>query len=76
MQGIIKRISPGKGFCFITGNDNVDYFLHRSDFNGHWNDLIQDFHTKPEIKVIFDISEQNQKGPRASNCRRRDYPND
>jgi len=30
MQGTIVRIMTDKGFGFIRGEDNIDYFFHRS----------------------------------------------
>lgn len=77
MKGTIKNMPPNKSFCFIRGTDRVEYFLHRQDFNGHWNDLVADYNNLPKgenIEVTFDVVE-SPNGPRASSCSRVDYPN-
>lgn len=76
MNGHISNIVPKKNFGFIKTND-TEYFFHRSDFHGHWEDLEKDFNNKKRgevIKVNFDEA-QSSKGPRAANVRREDFPN-
>ena len=34
MSGVIRKIVVGRGFCFITGDDDVDYFFHADDLQG------------------------------------------
>lgn len=71
MTGKIIRIVPDKGFGFIKSDLNqVDYFFHKSEFDGHWMDLVDDFDNK-EIRVRFDEAMTN-KGPRAEKVRRLD----
>lgn len=76
MTGIIRRLVADKGFGFIKeGNTIKEYFFHRSDFSGFWDDLIEDFERPTgELKVEFDGID-TPKGLRASNVRRMDFPN-
>jgi cold shock CspA family protein len=57
LQGAIKTVKHG--FCFIVGDDGVDRFAHRSDFqDADLEDLSED------TRVEFTHSEA-VKGPRA-----------
>jgi cold shock CspA family protein len=60
-----------KGFGFIKGEDKKDYFFHRSDLNGFFEDLVQDFDGGRVIHVTFE-SVPSPKGPRASEVSRVD----
>lgn len=77
MRGLVKNLIPGKFYGFIlepiTKNE---YFFHREDFNGFWDDLMLDVGKDrlPKIEVTFDIVD-SPKGPRANNVKRLDYPN-
>lgn len=69
MTGKITRLVSDKGFGFILCDFNkVDYFFHRTSFDGHWLDLIQDFESRKEIRVEFDEVTSN-KGPRAESVK-------
>lgn len=73
MKGTIIRLKEDKYFGFIrSGKD--DYFFHKSCFNGHWNDLIEDFNREFVIEVEFEVV-PSDKGPRAENVSRLDHPN-
>lgn len=72
MNGVISRIPTGKLFGFIRAGE-VDYFFHKQDFNGFWDDLVSDL-VQGDIQVSFNIVE-SPKGPRAGYVRRLDYPN-
>jgi len=74
MKGTVRNLVSKRQFAFIHGEDNVDYFFHRDDFNGHWSDLENDI-TTSAIPVEFDIAAPTAKGPRAANVRRIDFPN-
>jgi CspA family cold shock protein len=60
MTGTIKRLHSEKGFGFLLGDDNVEYFFHRS--------AVQKPTTFEELnekqKVIFNPTD-GTKGPRA-----------
>ena len=74
MNGIVIRIDPTKNFAYIN-SQNKDYFFHREDFDGHWNDLISDyFRYEGEIRVEFE-PKTTEKGLRARNVKRLDWPN-
>jgi cold shock CspA family protein len=78
MKGQLKNIIPQKNFGFIKANSS-EIFFHRSDFNGHWEDLESDFKKvqgkKGEfIELEFDVVD-SPKGPRAANVKRTDFPN-
>jgi cold shock CspA family protein len=63
MTGKIARVIPDKGFGFIKGEDGKEYFFHRSEINGFWEEFITD------AKVEFDNDENSVKGPRAANVK-------
>lgn len=73
MNGTIKKIMSEKRFGFIRGTGEREFFFHADDFNGHWDDLDKDFR-KQEIHVEFKET-YSEKGPRATNVRRLDWPN-
>jgi cold shock CspA family protein len=73
MKGTTKRIKPDKDWGFLRGEDGEDYFLHRRDFNGFWDDLVEDSQTE-KINVEFS-PEDSPRGPRAMNAKRMDFPN-
>ena len=74
MKGTIKTIRD-KTFGFIRATNNGEYFFHREDFIGHWQDLILDFNEGIQIEVEFSV-ETMPKGPRARNVKRVDFPNE
>lgn len=74
MQGIVKNIIGNKGFGFIRDQSGVEYFFHREEYNGHWDDLTADAELKRDsIRVEFDPT-TTSKGPRATNVTRLDFP--
>lgn len=67
MTGKVVRLVPEKQFGFIRSDvGKTDYFFHRTEFDGHWDDLVADF--GKEIKVEFNEA-NSAKGPRAENVR-------
>lgn len=76
LKGTVKSLNSQKKFGFIFCNGH-EYFFHREDFNGHWDDLVHDFDAWPRQKKIEVEFEEvfNPKGPRAANVKRLDYPN-
>ena len=74
MKGSIKSVINKKKFGFIKCPDNREFFFHYEDFNGHWNDLSDDYDAGQYIEVEF-IEDKTDKGLRARNVRRLDYPN-
>lgn len=73
MQGTVKNIVVKRAFGFIKA-DGKEYFFHRDDFTGHWDDLVEDWNNKEQIPVEFEVT-PSPKGPRASKIRRTDHPN-
>lgn len=76
-QGTVKSIVVKKRFGFIVSakqGGRTEYFFHRDDFLGHWEDLVNDWNNKDTIIVKFEVKE-SPKGPRAASVRRIDYPN-
>lgn len=62
-QGTVKWFNGSKGYGFITGEDEKDYFVHFSAIN------MDGFKTLDEgQKVSFDV-ESGPKGPQAANVR-------
>lgn len=76
MKGIIKSVVRNKNYGFIKNEHNgVEYFFHKDDYYGHWDDLVIDFEKKEDfIKVTFEPN-RTEKGPRASEVKRLDFPN-
>ena len=68
MKGVIKNIIEEKGFGFIKVLDGTEYFFHKSDFLGFWDNLVTD-RNSGQIEVEFDVV-TSQKGPRAANVKR------
>ena len=71
--GIVKGIVTNRNFGFLKSG-NIEYFFHRDDFNGHWDDLLNDI-IERDIHVNFEVVADSPKGPRAKNVKRTDYPN-
>jgi cold shock CspA family protein len=75
MNGTVKTIVSERQFGFIRADiNNIEYFFHKDDFEGHWNDLVADF-GKMTIPVSFD-EKASSRGPRASSVKRLDFPNE
>jgi cold shock CspA family protein len=65
MKGNVSRISAG-GYGFIQGEDQTDYFFHKTDYMGDFGMLSEDVMTGRKVTVEFS-SVPSHKGPRASN---------
>jgi cold shock CspA family protein len=74
MNGVIKNVQD-RGFGFIRSEGAVEYFFHRDDFLGHWDDLRNDIASKKVIRVEFEEM-SSKRGPRAANVKRTDWPNE
>ncbi len=70
MQGTIKSIQVEGQYGFIK-NNKADYFFHRSDFDGHWDDLVSDYEKERVIEVEFEPT-RTDKGLRATEVFRLD----
>lgn len=70
MLGHVKNTSD-KGYGFIVGEDGHEYFFHRNDYRGDWEDLRRDSKAD-KVHVEFDPDRKNAKGPRGSNVERLD----
>ena len=60
-EGKVKWFNESKGFGFITGEDNVDVFVHHSSIEGNG------FKTLAEGDSVTYEVEQGPKGPSAIN---------
>lgn len=65
MTGTVVRLLGTKGFGFIEGENKIQYFFHRQDFNGFFDDLVSDMDGGRKVVVTFEIAEHSPKGPRA-----------
>ena len=62
--GTIKKVVADRGFGFISGEDEKEYFFHRGGLDASLDfDRLQGGES-----VEFDV-EQSPKGPRAENVR-------
>jgi len=59
MKGIVKFFNQEKGFGFITGEDNNDYFVHITDIKDN-------IELSDNLDVFFDVVE-GDRGPKATN---------
>jgi len=75
MVGHVKSVISNKLFGFVRDDGGNEYFFHREDFNGHWDDLVMDFE-KGANKIIVEFEGRDTpKGKRASAVERLDHPN-
>jgi cold shock CspA family protein len=70
MEGTLKTLNREKRYGFIK-SDKADYFFHRDDFDGHWEDLADDYDAEQQIKLEFEPT-RTSKGLRAEEVRRLD----
>ena len=70
MTGIVRKVIVEKHFGFIESNENKrDYFFHRSDFKGNWDNMVSDVVGRDKIQVEFEPRD-SIKGLRAADVRR------
>ncbi len=67
MVGTIRNMREDKGYAFIVSGNDRDIFLHKEQFHGDWNELIE-LHRKGPVEVEFEIMEA-PKGLRAITCK-------
>ena len=65
MVGHLKNVVANRGFGFIRAA-NTEYFFHRDDFRGNWDDLVNN--QGYQLELEFDVVKA-PKGPRAANVR-------
>ena len=63
-KGVVKEYDPSKGFGFITGQNNEDYFVHVSGLREH----IKNRGLRRGQRVSFDV-DYDMKGDKAINVR-------
>ena len=63
-KGVVKEYDPSKGFGFITGDDNEDYFVHVSGLREH----LKDRGLRAGQKVSFDV-DLGMRGDKEINLR-------
>ena len=61
MEGKVKFFNDMKGFGFIAGEDNKEYFVHQSA-------LADGTRIKENDEVTFDVTE-GDRGPKAENVK-------
>ena len=64
MKGKIKWFNVQKGFGFVLGEDEKDYFLHVSQ-------VPEEFTLREDDQVEFDVI-QTDRGPQAQNLKKLD----
>tara|TARA_B100001250_G_scaffold104849_1_gene88466 strand:+ start:117 stop:320 length:204 start_codon:yes stop_codon:yes gene_type:complete len=63
-KGIVKEYTPSKGFGFIRGEDDQDYFVHVSGLRKH----LKSKGLREGQVVLFDV-DFSMKGDKAINVR-------
>jgi cold shock CspA family protein len=75
MEGTVVRLVHNQNFGFIRNDKGKEFFFHRTDFEGFWQDMCADHASgKVEVKVTFKES-KTSRGPRAIEISRLDFPN-
>lgn len=59
MNGKIVRMVSNRNFGFIQSTVGKEYFFHRDDINGHWEEFVVG------ESVTFEEAPMTEKGPRA-----------
>jgi cold shock CspA family protein len=67
MQGTLKTVFRNNGFGFIESG-RLEYFFHKSNFDGHWEDLCDDYEKNVQVELSF-VEVQGERGPRAEEVR-------
>lgn len=62
MEGKVKFFNDMKGFGFITGDDEKDYFVHQTG-------LAEGVRLNDEDRVTFEV-EEGDRGPKAVNVKK------
>lgn len=69
MRGRIRSVIYGRQYGFIVLNGK-DYFFHKDDYDGNWDQLIDD-HNKDGSHIEVEFTEaESSRGLRASEVRR------
>lgn len=63
--GYIKSLNLEKFYGWIE-SEEVDFFFHKSTFQGDWEKLARDWRSEENIGVMFENG-YSSKGPRAEN---------
>jgi len=71
MKGKVVKLVLERRFGFIEGEDGKEYFFHKDDLNGFFEDLAEDMMKGRKVDVTFTII-PSAKGPRASEVTRVD----
>jgi len=68
VRGTVVNIIANKNYGFILADNGQQYFFHREDLNGNWEQLCKDWEEfgPDKINVTFD-ARSTPKGPRAAN---------
>lgn len=67
MNGTLNNIVSAKMFGFILGENEQEYFFHRSDVPDIWDEMVMEFERLGrKVKVTFEPT-KTPKGPRAAN---------
>jgi CspA family cold shock protein len=64
LTGTIKRIVRDKGFGFVRDEYGTEYFFHRSEVSGQWEEF------QEGDSVTFTEDDNAAKGPRAQNVQK------
>ena len=59
MKGTVKMFNADKGFGYIHGEDNVDYFFHFSAL------VMEGYHTAEKGEQVEFEATNGERGPRA-----------
>lgn len=70
MRGTLRKLVSEKKYGFIK-TEKTDYFFHKENFDGHWDDLATDHENGIEITMEFEPI-RTDKGLRAEEVRRVD----
>ena len=65
-HGRIKAVNS-YGYGFIETSQGIDFFMHQSQFNGNWKQMLTRYVSGEQLMVEFENDPTSPSGPRAKN---------
>lgn len=75
MEGRVKSANS-RGFGFIETLEQIDFFLHYTQFQGDWKELLTHCVSGRMVIVEFDNNPDSTRGPQALNVKIKEVKDD